>query len=88
MLLLDKIIIKVNIIIFNLNIRSNKIYFTLKHYKTHKPTIFLRTLYKPIKNKIRNIIKNTRDLEFLNKFLKGVKITKINPNRLLIKNRG
>ena len=52
------------------------------------PNIFIRIVYKLIKNKIRNIIKNVRDLVFLSKFLKGVKITKINPNKLLIKNRG
>ena len=41
-----------------------------------------------MKNSIRNTIKNTRSFEFLNKFLKGVKITRINPIKLLTKNRG
>ena len=54
----------------------------------YKPTIFIRILYKLTKNKITNKIKNIRNLEFLSKFLKGVNITKINPNKLLIKNRG
>ena len=41
---------------------------------------------------IKNIpiprIKNPRDFEVLNKLLNGVKITKINPIKLLIKNLG
>ena len=41
-----------------------------------------------MKNTIRNIIRNFRNFEFLNKFLKGVRITKISPIKLLIKNRG
>ena len=45
-------------------------------------------MYKLIKNIIRNKIKKIRNLEFLNKFWKGVKITRINPNKLLIKKRG
>ena len=40
------------------------------------------------KNNKTNIIKNTRDLGFLNKFRKGVIITSTNPSKLLIKNRG
>ena len=32
--------------------------------------------------------KKIRNLEFLNKFLKGVKMIRIKPNKLLIKNRG
>ena len=41
-----------------------------------------------MKKSIRNIIRNIRSFEFLNKFLKGVKIIRINPTKLLIKNRG
>jgi hypothetical protein len=40
-----------------------------------------------IKTKL-NKIKNQRNLGVLNKFLKGVNITNINPIILLIKNRG
>ena len=36
----------------------------------------------------RKIIKTIRDWGFLNKFLNGVRITRINPTKLLIKNRG
>ena len=44
--------------------------------------------YKLTKNIIINKIKNIRNLGILNKFLKGVNMTKINPLTLLIKNRG
>jgi len=54
----------------------------------YNPTIALRIKYKLVKKTIRNTIKNTRNFGILNKFLKGVKITKINPVTLLIKNRG
>lgn len=54
----------------------------------YKPIIFLRTLYRPIKNNRRNKIRNIRSFGTLNKFLKGVKITNSKPNRLLIKKRG
>ena len=40
-----------------------------------------RKRHKPLSNIIRNF-------EILNKFLNGVKMTKINPAKLLIKNRG
>jgi hypothetical protein len=44
--------------------------------------------YKPeIKTKL-NEIKNKRNLDVLNKFLKGVNIIIISPIMLLIKNRG
>lgn len=56
--------------------------------KTYKPIIFIRILDKAKRNNKRNIIKNIRNFDVLNKLLKGVKITKINPIRLLIKNRG
>ena len=54
----------------------------------YRPTIVFKIVYKPIKNNMRNKIKNIRNLGILNKFLKGVKITKIKPVTLLIKNRG
>ena len=41
-----------------------------------------------MKKSIRNTIKKIRNLGILNKFLNGVKITKINPVTLLIKKRG
>jgi hypothetical protein len=44
--------------------------------------------YRLNKNINVNKITTIRDLGFLNKFRKGVKITKINPTKLLIKNRG
>ena len=54
----------------------------------YRPTIVFKIVYKPIKNNIRNKIKNIRNLGILNRFLKGVNITKIKPVTLLIKNRG
>ena len=42
----------------------------------------------PISIKIIEIIKKIRNLGILNKFLKGVRITKIKPTKLLIKNLG
>ena len=44
--------------------------------------------YKPEINTKINEIKNKRNLDVLNKFLKGVNITIISPIMLLIKNRG
>ena len=57
-------------------------------FNIYKLNIFISIVYNPIKKSIRNIIKNIRSLEFLNKFLKGVKIIRINPAKLLTKNRG
>ena len=59
-----------------------------KKVKTYKPTIILRTLYKLIKNNIIKITNKKRIFEFLNKFLRGVNITKIKPINVLIKNLG
>lgn len=59
-----------------------------KKVKTYKPTIILRILYKLIKNNIIKITNKKRIFEFLNKFLKGVNITKIKPIKVLIKNLG
>ncbi len=44
--------------------------------------------YKSDKNSIKSIIRNNRALDVLYKFIKGVKIIKINPVKLVIKNRG
>ena len=60
----------------------------LRNIINYRPTIVFKIVYKPIKNNMRNKIKNIRNLGILNKFLKGVKITKIKPVTLLIKNRG
>ena len=54
----------------------------------YSPTIVLRIRYKLRIKRIPKIIKPIRDFGFLNKFRKGVKITKIKPIKLLIKNRG
>ena len=45
-------------------------------------------IYKVITNTNKNVTMNIRNLEFLNRFLNGVKITKIKPVTLLIKKRG
>ena len=45
-------------------------------------------MYKSIKNIIKNTTKTARNFLILNKFLKGVRITKIKPATLLMKNRG
>ena len=54
----------------------------------YKPTIFLRTINKSTKNNMNNMIKIKRNFLILNKFLKGARITKIEPVKLLMKNRG
>ena len=50
--------------------------------------MLIKIKYKLIRNNTLKRIKITRDLGFLNRFLKGVKITRIKPTKLLIKNRG
>jgi hypothetical protein len=50
--------------------------------------MFIKIKYKPIENNKRNKTKKIRNFGTLNKFLKGVKITKTRPIRLLIKNLG
>lgn len=45
-------------------------------------------VYKDIKNKITNKSAITRSFGILNNFFRGVKITKINPVKLLIKKLG
>ena len=74
----------------NIVICSLLIFFLINcsKFNIYKPNIFISIVYNPMKKNIINIIKNIRSLEFLNKFLKGVKIIKINPIKLLIKNRG
>ena len=57
------------------------------------PSIYNATIFRIIKYRLRikiklNRIRNQRSLGVLNKFLKGVNITNINPIMLLIKNRG
>ena len=55
---------------------------------SYKPIIFIIILYRIIRNNKINRIKNIRSFGTLNKFLKGVKIIKIKPAKLLIKKRG
>jgi len=50
--------------------------------------MFLRILYKPKRNTIRNTSKNIRDFEVFKNILNGDKIININPVKLLKKNRG
>ena len=57
-------------------------------FEAYKPTIFFRIVYNPTRKSIRNVIRKIRSFEFLNRFLKGVKIIRIKPTKLLIKNRG
>jgi len=45
-------------------------------------------MYKNIKSVKTDRIKTIRNLGILNKFRKGAKIIKIEPTKLLIKNRG
>jgi hypothetical protein len=56
--------------------------------KSYIPNIFLIVKYKVNNPLIRDIKKTKRNLELLNKLLKGVKIMMINPLKLLIKKRG
>lgn len=56
--------------------------------KCYKPVILVKILYKIVLNKINNIGKIKRNFFILNKFLNGVRMTKIKPAKLLIKNRG
>jgi len=54
----------------------------------YKAIIFFIIKYKLKIKTNKNKIANIRSLGILNKFLNGVKITKIRPVTLLIKNRG
>ena len=56
--------------------------------KCYTPVIFLITKYKNKPNRKQVSSKKIRNFGTLNKFLRGAKITKINPAKLLIKNRG
>ena len=55
---------------------------------SYNPTILIKIRYKVIINNKLKIINSIRDLGFLKRFRNGVKITKIKPTKLLIKNRG
>ena len=65
-----------------------KHFLKYKFFYSYKPDIFRITVYK--RSKIIKIdrIKIIRNLGILNKFRKGAKITKMEPTKLLIKNRG
>ena len=52
------------------------------------PVIFCMVKYNPKQNMIKLINNKIRSFGILNKFLNGAKITRINPAKLLIKNRG
>ena len=54
----------------------------------YSPVIFRRIKYKATKIKTIEIIKKIRNLGILNKFRIGVRITRIKPIKLLIKNLG
>ena len=60
--------------------------FSFNHF--YKPAILLRIMYRSIINIKKAIIITIRNFLILNKFLKGAKITKIRPAKLLIKKRG
>ena len=69
---------------------SNPAQLTFLNLKTYRynPTIFLITI-ESIAMKIKIVKKSTnRSFGILSKFLKGVKITRIKPIKLLIKKRG
>ena len=54
----------------------------------YNPTIFLRIKYNNVINVKIDRINRIRNLGTFNKFLKGAKITRIKPIKLLIKKRG
>ena len=54
----------------------------------YNPVIFIRMTYTTIKPKRIRIGIKKRNFLILNKFLKGARITNINPAKLLIKKRG
>jgi hypothetical protein len=54
----------------------------------YNPVIFISIKYKATKITIIEITKKIRNLGILNKFRIGVRITKIKPIKLLIKNLG
>lgn len=56
--------------------------------KIYTPLIFRIIKYKDNPNMKQPINKKIRNFGILNKFLSGAKIIKINPAKLLIKNRG
>lgn len=54
----------------------------------YKPVILVIILYKTARNNKKNIGNKIRNFLILTKFLKGVKITRIKPIKVLIKKRG
>jgi hypothetical protein len=56
--------------------------------RSYSATMFLIIKYKRVKEKTKKRIKKTRSFGTLNKFRNGVKIMRINPAILLIKNLG
>lgn len=62
--------------------------YNSKNNYIYNPVIFWIIIYTNKQNKKELIIKKIRNFGILNKFLNGVKITRINPAKLLIKNRG
>ena len=66
------------------------LYFRLliKKVKSYNPIIFIIILYKLISNNSDKNNKKILSLGVFNKVLNGVKIIRINPIKLLIKNRG
>ena len=56
--------------------------------KVYIPVIFWIIKIINIQNRKKLLIKKRRSFGILNKFLKGVMIIRINPAKLLIKNRG
>ena len=59
-----------------------------ENWEDYKPVILLRILYKALKNSIKTKGNTKRNFFFLKKFLNGVRIIKIKPAKLLIKNLG
>ena len=64
------------------------VFILVEKTEIYKPVILVRIKYKIIINNINTIGTKIRNFLILNKFRKGVKITRINPAILLIKNRG
>ena len=56
--------------------------------QSYKPVILVKILDKIPRNKIKIIGKINRNFLILNRFLKGARIIKIKPTKLLIKKRG
>ena len=63
-------------------------FFIICIFKFYDPVILFRITINSTKNPKTVIAAKNLNLGFLNKFLRGVRITNINPAKLLIKNRG